>query len=75
VAYAVGVGLSRVALGLVHGLLDVDPVRPPTPVLVLPPGVLVGAAIAVAVVGTLTALYAQRLADRTPPSEVLRLGT
>ena len=75
VAYAVGVGLSRVALGLVHGLLDVDPARPPTPVLVLPPGVLAGAALAVAVVAVLTALYAQRVADRTPPSEVLRLGT
>jgi putative ABC transport system permease protein len=74
-AYAVGVGLSRVALGLVHGMLDVDPARPPTPLLVLPVGVLVGAAVAVAVVAALTALHAQRVADRTPAAETLRLGT
>jgi putative ABC transport system permease protein len=74
-AYAVGVGLSRVALGLVHGLLDLDPARPPTPLLVLPVGVLAGAAVAVAVVAVLTALYAQRVADRTSPAETLRLGT
>ncbi|HST67919.1 MAG TPA: hypothetical protein VLM05_22300, partial [Mycobacteriales bacterium] len=73
VAYGVGVGLSRVGLGLVHGLLDVDPARPPTPLLVLPTRVLLGAAIAIAVVATLTALYAQRVADRPHPSEVLRL--
>ena len=75
VAYAVGVGLSRIALGLVHGLLDVDPARPPTPLLVLPAQVLLGAAIAIVLVATLTALYAQRVADRTHPSEVLRLGS
>ena len=74
-AYAVGVGLSRVALGLVHGMLDVDPARPPAPLLVLPVGVLVGAAVAVAVVAVLTALHAQRVADRTPAAETLRLGT
>ena len=74
-AYAVGVALSWVALELVHGLLDVDPIRPPTPLLVLPVAVLAGAAVAVAVVAALTALYAQRVADRTPPAETLRLGT
>ena len=74
-AYTVGVALSWVALELVHGLLDVDPIRPPTPLLVLPVAVLAGAAVAVAVVATLTALYAQRVADRTPPAETLRLGT
>jgi putative ABC transport system permease protein len=74
-AYAVGVGLSRVALGLVHGLLDLDPARPPTPLLVLPVGVLVGAAVAVGAVAVLTALYAQRVAERIPPAETLRLGT
>ena len=74
-AYVVGVALSWLALGLVHGLLDVDPARPPTSLLVLPVGVLVGAAVAVAAVAALTALYAQRVADRTPPAETLRLGT
>jgi putative ABC transport system permease protein len=74
-AYMVGVVLSRVALGLVHGLLDVDPARPRTPLLVLPVGGLVGAAVAVAAVAALTALHAQRVADRTPPAETLRLGT
>ncbi|HEV7656494.1 MAG TPA: hypothetical protein VGP36_17400, partial [Mycobacteriales bacterium] len=75
VAYAVGVGLSRLGLGLVHGLLDVDPARPPTPLLVLPVPVLAGAAAAVVVVTVLTSLYAQRVADRTPPAEILRLGS
>jgi len=75
VAYAVGVVLSRVALGLVHGLLDVDESRPPGTLLVVPVGVLAGAAVVVAAVGVLTALYAQRVADRTPPAEVLRLGS
>jgi putative ABC transport system permease protein len=74
-AYAVGVGLSLVALGLVHGLLDLDPVRPPTPLLVVPVGVLAGAAGVVAAVAAVTALHAQRVADRTPPADILRLGT
>ena len=37
--------------------------------------VLAGAAVAVAMVAALTALHAQRVADRTPPAETLRLGT
>ena len=41
----------------------------------LPVTVLVGAAVAVAAVAGLTAQYAQRVADRTPPAETLRLGT
>ena len=72
-AYVVGVALSWVALGLVHGLLDVDPARPPASLLVLPVGVLVGAAVAVAAVAALTALHAQRVADRTAAATVLRL--
>jgi putative ABC transport system permease protein len=75
VAYVVGAVLSRVALGLVHGQLDIDPSRPPGTLLVLPVPVLIGAALAVTVVAVLTSLYAQRVADRTPPAEVLRLGT
>ncbi|HEY6747653.1 MAG TPA: hypothetical protein VI357_18275 [Mycobacteriales bacterium] len=75
VAYAVGVGLGRVGLGLVHGLLDVDPARPPTPLLILPTRVLLGALVATVVVAVLTALYAQRVADRAHPSDVLRLGS
>ena len=74
-AYVVGAGLGRVALGLVHGLLDVDPARPPRPLLVLPVPVLLGAAAAVAAVAVLTALHAQRVADRAAPADVLRLGS
>ena len=66
-AYGAGLALGRVALGLVHGLLDVDPSRPPTPLLVLPVAALVGAAAVIAVVTVLAALYAQRAADRTAP--------
>jgi hypothetical protein len=42
-AYLVGAGLGWLALRLVHGLLDVDPARPPTPLLVVPVPVLLGA--------------------------------
>jgi hypothetical protein len=41
---------------------------------VLPPGVLAGAAAAAAGVALLTALHAQRVADRAAPAEVVRLG-
>ena len=44
-AYVAGAGLGRVALGLVHGLLDVDANRPPAPLLVLPVAALAGVAV------------------------------
>ena len=74
-AYLVGAGLGWLALRLVHALLDVDPARPPTPLLVVPVPVLLGALAVTAVVAVLTALHAQRVADRAAPAEVLRLGT
>ena len=55
--------------------LDIDPTRPPTPLLTIPVLALAGSAIAVAVVVVLAALYAQRSADRADVSEVLRLGS
>jgi putative ABC transport system permease protein len=73
-AYAVGAGLAAGALGLVHGLLEVDPARPPTPILVLPVPALAGCAAAAAAVTVLAALYAQRAADRTDAAAVLRLA-
>ncbi len=72
-AYAVGAGLAAGALGLVHRLVDVDPTRPPTPLLVVPLPALAGCALAAAAVTVLAALYAQRAADRTDAAKVLRL--
>jgi putative ABC transport system permease protein len=73
-AYAVGTTLAWLAIQLVYRRLDVDPSRPPAPLLTVPSTALVGAAVAVAVVTALAALYAQRSADRTNVAEVLRLG-
>ena len=73
-AWAIGTGLAWTAVLLVHGLVDIDPGRPPASLLTVPVGALVGSAVAVAVVVVLAALYAQRAADRTRAAEVLRLG-
>jgi putative ABC transport system permease protein len=72
-AYAVGAGLAAAAVLLVYNRLDVDPARPPRPLLTFPTGVILGVFAGVAVITTLAALYAQRAADRTSAAEVLRL--
>jgi putative ABC transport system permease protein len=72
-AWVIGAALASAAVLLVYHRLDIDPSRPPTPLLTVPTLALAGSAIAVAVV-VLAALYAQRSADRTDLSEVLRLS-
>jgi len=74
-AWVIGAGLAWAAVLLVYHRLDIDPTRPPTPLLTIPVLALAGSAIAVAVVVVLAALYAQRSADRADVSEVLRLGS
>jgi putative ABC transport system permease protein len=64
--------LAAGAVALVYRRLDVDPVRPPTPLLDVPWSALAGSAVVVVVVAGLTALYAQRAADRADPATVLR---
>jgi putative ABC transport system permease protein len=64
--------LAAGAVALVYRRLDVDPVRPPTPLLDVPWPALAGSAVVVVVVAGLAALYAQRAADRADPATVLR---
>jgi putative ABC transport system permease protein len=74
-AWVVGAGLAWAAVLIVYGRLDIDPTRPPQPLLTVPVLAFAGSALAVAVVVVLAALYAQRSADRADVSEVLRLGS
>jgi putative ABC transport system permease protein len=74
-AWVIGAGLAWAAVLMVYGRLDIDPTRPPTPLLTAPTLAFAGSAVAVVVVVVLAALYAQRSADRADVSEVLRLGT
>jgi putative ABC transport system permease protein len=74
-AVVVGASLAWVAVLSVYRLLDIDPRRPPGPLLTVPVTALVGAVLGVALVSVLAALYAQRSADRVDVAEVLRLGS
>ena len=64
--------LAAGAVALVYRRLDVDLVRPPTPLLDVPWTALALSAVVVGVVAALAALYAQRAADRADPATVLR---
>ena len=74
-AWTIGAGLAWTAVLIVYERLDIDPTRPPAPLLTVPVLAFAGSAVAVAVVVVLAALYAQRSADRADVSEVLRLGS
>ncbi|WP_138760733.1 FtsX-like permease family protein [Modestobacter altitudinis] len=67
-----GGALAGGAVALVYRRLDVDLVRPPTPLLDVPWTALAAGAVVVVVVAVLAALYAQRAADRADPATVLR---
>jgi putative ABC transport system permease protein len=67
-----GGALAAGAVALVYRRLDVDRVRPPTPLLDVPVAALVLSAVLVLAVAGLAALYAQRAADRADPATVLR---
>ncbi|MCZ2819006.1 hypothetical protein O2V63_01515 [Modestobacter sp. VKM Ac-2977] len=67
-----GALLAAGAVALVYRRLDVDLVRPPTPLLDVPWPAIAGTAVATVVVAGLAALYAQRAADRADPASVLR---
>ncbi|MFQ1003521.1 FtsX-like permease family protein [Modestobacter sp. SSW1-42] len=64
--------LAAGAVALVYRRLDVDRLRPPTPLLDVPWPALAGSVVVVLVVAGLAALYAQRAADRADPASVLR---
>ena len=67
-----GAALAAVAVSVVYRRLDVDLVRPPTPLLDIPGAAVLLTAIAAALVAVLAAIYAQRAADRADPATVLR---
>jgi putative ABC transport system permease protein len=67
-----GGALAAGAVALVYRRLDVDTVRPPTPLLEVPWSTLAVSAVVVIAVAGLAALYAQRAADRADPATVLR---
>jgi putative ABC transport system permease protein len=71
-AVLLGGALAAGAVALVYRRLDVDRVRPPTPLLDVPWTALALSAVVVVVVAGLAALYAQRAADRADPATVLR---
>jgi putative ABC transport system permease protein len=67
-----GAGLAAAAVAVVYRRLDVDPVRPPTPLLDVPWLAVLFTAVATALVALAAAAYAQRAADRADPATVLR---
>ena len=74
-AFVVGTALAGAAVLTVYRLLELDPNRPPGPLLTLPVITVLAALAATAVVALLAAAYAQRAATRAGVAEVLRLGS
>jgi putative ABC transport system permease protein len=67
-----GAALAAAAVAVVYRRLDVDLLRPPTPLLDAPWAAVAATVAATVVVVGLAALYAQRAADRADPATVLR---
>jgi putative ABC transport system permease protein len=67
-----GAVLAAAAVAVVYRRLDVDLLRPPTPLLDVPWPAVLGTAAVTVLVALLAALYAQRAADRADPASVLR---
>ena len=74
-AFVVGGALAWSAVLVVYRMLEIDPTRPPVPLLTVPTITVIAAAAATAAVAVLTAGYAQRAAGRADMAEVLRLGS
>lgn len=72
VGLALGAALAAGAVATVYRLLDVDPIRPPTPLLAIPGATIAYTVAATALTVLLAALYAQHAADRAHPATVLR---
>lgn len=72
VGVVVGGVLATGAVAVVYRRLDVDLLRPPTPLLDVPWTALAATVVLTLAVAGLAALYAQRAADRADPATVLR---
>ncbi|MGI8722465.1 MAG: FtsX-like permease family protein [Geodermatophilaceae bacterium] len=73
-ALAAGLTLGWVAVLTVYRSIEIDPTRPPPPLLTVPTATLVAAAGATVLVAVLATAYAQRAAERGDLAKVLRLG-
>lgn len=73
-AFALGTMLGWLAVLIVYRQVELDPTRPPGPLLRLPIDTMLAAAAATIAVTGLAALYAQRAADGADMAQVLRLG-
>jgi putative ABC transport system permease protein len=67
-----GAVLATGAVAVVYRRLDVDLLRPPTPLLDVPWAAVAATVAATVLMAGLAALYAQRAADRADPATVLR---
>jgi putative ABC transport system permease protein len=67
-----GAVLAAIAVSVVYRRLDVDLIRPPTPLLDVSWPAIVATALAALLDAVLAAAYAQRAADRADPASVLR---
>jgi putative ABC transport system permease protein len=70
--FVLGAALAAGAVAVVYRRLDVDLVRPPTPLLDIPWTAVALTAAVTVLVAALAAAYAQRAADRADPATVLR---
>ncbi|MBA2388929.1 MAG: FtsX-like permease family protein [Geodermatophilaceae bacterium] len=74
-AFAIGAALAWAAVLVVYRGLEIDPTRPPGPLLTVPLITVLVAAAATVAVALLAAAYSQRAASRADMVEVLRLGS
>jgi putative ABC transport system permease protein len=70
--FVLGGLLAAGAVAVVYRRLDVDLVRPPTPLLDVPWTAVALTAVVTVLVAALASGYAQRAADRANPATVLR---
>lgn len=75
VAFVLGGALGAVAVWSVYNRLDIDPARPPGPLLDVPNLTITVAAGCAAMIATAAALYAHRAAVRVKMADALRLPT
>lgn len=74
-AFLLGGALAWMAVLTVYEGLEIDPSRPPGPLLTVPTSTVFAAAAATLLVAAGAAAYAQRAANRADMAEVLRLGS
>lgn len=74
-ALLVGAAAGWAVVLVIYRLVDIDPNRPPGPLLTTPTAALLAAATATVLAGALAALYAHLAATRASTAQVLRLSS